>query len=194
MSLSDEEKAGLGVAFNEAAWLGAEVDERRRQAGITLAVHSLPVSGPPPKDSRVQVILRPVGRVCAVLSSPAGDILPMNVAGLLATVQRFGGCPIYGWEFIDAHIPSLAASAMSLQVDLGTDGLSHVLYLFQEGGVNGSLRLWLWFDAMELRTPSGDPISLDDFITAGCRWWDGLYAGDPRTSGAGISPLTGSAG
>lgn len=32
-------------------------------------------------------------------------------------------------------------------------------------------------------------IALRDFIAAGVRWWDGLYAGDHRTSGHGIFPF-----
>jgi hypothetical protein len=40
-------------------------------------------------------------------------------------------------------------------------------------------------------TPEHEEIALDDFAAGGVRWWDGLYANDPRTAGHGIAPLAG---
>jgi hypothetical protein len=184
---------GLGVAFNEATWLGAEIDVERRVAGITLAVRTLPPVGPPPVDRRLQVLLHPVGRVWVRRTSHHGEILTMSIGELLPTVQSFGGCPIYGWEFFDTPVPALHASQLSALEEFGTDGLSHTLHLFQDGGVNGQLDLWVWFDELTLRTPEGAPLPIDDVIAGGRRWWDGLHAGDPRTADAGIFPLKGGA-
>jgi hypothetical protein len=53
------------------------------------------------------------------------------------------------------------------------------------------LDLRIWFTQIQITTPDGTDIPLADFISAGARWWDGLYSGDPRTGGHGIFPLRG---
>ena len=67
----------------------------------------------------------------------------------------------------------------------------HVLDVFQAGGSAAPrhLDLRVWFRYLSIHTPVGDSISLADFVASGVRWWDGLHAGDPRTSGSGILPL-----
>lgn len=192
MTLSGEEVAGLGVALNEATLLGVEVDPIRRLAGLTLAVLSLPVEGPANQDPRVQLLLSPVGRVCAVRFVD-GAVQKFTIDHLLRVVQNFGGCPIYGWEFLDT--PFTEPEHVSLDVTFpGPGGLSHSLAVFQEGGVKGRLDLRIWFDALTVRTPAGDPVSMADFIDGGKRWWDALNAGDPRAEGRGIISLKRSGG
>lgn len=53
------------------------------------------------------------------------------------------------------------------------------------------LDLRIWFDELRVFTPEHEEIALDDFAAGGVRWWDGLYANDPRTAGHGIAPLAG---
>jgi hypothetical protein len=36
-----------------------------------------------------------------------------------------------------------------------------------------------------------EEFALEEFAAGGVRWWDGLYANDPRTAGHGIAPLAG---
>jgi hypothetical protein len=192
MRLTADDLAGLGIALNEARWLGAELDEDRRLATITLATLSLPLAGPPPVDPRVQVLLSPVGRVVVVYTSHTGEVLPLELRDLRAVVESFGGQPVYGWEFID--VPLTIPGEVSRHVELGDGGLTHVLHLFQDGGPKGSLDLWLWFDELVFRSPRGESISPGDIIAGGRRWWDALHSGDPRVSGAGILPLKGNAG
>src|SRR5262245_24355446 len=108
MEISDEQRVGLGVALNEADLLGVEVDATRRLAAATFRVLTLPVEGPEPEDRRVQLLLRPVGRVAASLregrwDDPHAEVVPFALPDLLATVQTFGGQSLYGWEFIDVH-------------------------------------------------------------------------------------------
>jgi hypothetical protein len=55
VKLSEAEVRGLNVALNEAVWLGLSLDVEGRRAGATLAVLSLPESGPPHDDRRVQL-------------------------------------------------------------------------------------------------------------------------------------------
>lgn len=194
----DELKMELNVAFNEATLLGAEVDAERRVAAVTLDVLTLPSEGPPPEDSRVQLILHPVGRVAASWrmgswDDPNAEVVPFPLERLLEVVQSFGGQPIYGWEFLDAHDKDMARLRRRLSLDWrsGEDGLSHSLSLFQESASRKvqHLDLFLWFDELVVRRPDGTTHSLEDFAAGGQRWWDALYAGDQRTEGQGISPL-----
>ena len=50
------------------------------------------------------------------------------------------------------------------------------------------LDLRIWFRELHIHRSTGEEIPLQEFIDGGVRWWDGLYAGDPRTSGNGIYP------
>lgn len=197
MDLTEDQRRGLGVALNEATLLGVEVDPVRRRAGITLQVLTLPAEegAAPPEDSRVQMLLHPVGRVAASLRAGAWDDAKAPVERfaldqLLRVVQSFGGAPIYGWEFIDRTDDKFTqwSDRLSLDVRSGVDGMSHTLDLFQEGNKR-HLDLRIWFDELTLRSPRGDTIPLDEFIAGGTRWWDGLFSNDPRTQGHGIGPI-----
>jgi len=199
MSLTEEQRKGLGVALNEADLLGVEVDPRRRIAAVTLRVLTLSESGPAPEDRRVQLLLRPVGRVAASLrngrwDNPDAPVVPLTLDDLLPTVRSFGGLSIYGWEYIDAHANELAKWGDRLSLDWisGADGVSHSITLFQDPG-DRILDLCVWFDELEIRDPEGNTIPLDSFIEAGKRWWDAFYAGDERTQGYGMAPLKGPA-
>lgn len=68
--------------------------------------------------------------------------------------------------------------------------MSHTLILFQEFGDESHLDLCFWFDDLSVFTPDYEEIPLDEFAAAGKRWWDALYARDPRTSKSGIVPLS----
>jgi hypothetical protein len=195
MELSPQTKDGLGVAFNEATLLGAELRQSDRVAGVTLALLSLPEAGAPPQDSRVQLRLAPVGRVAASLrlgawNDPRSQVVPFAIEDLLKTVQSFAGLPIYGWKFFDVldKDPSNWLDRLSLDWTSGTDGQAHTLQLFQEGQ-GRHLDLCIWFDRLQILSPAGDELDVNDVIAGGRRWWDALYANDPRATGRGIVPL-----
>jgi hypothetical protein len=63
-------------------------------------------------------------------------IQPQSLADLAAAVRSFGGCPVYGWEFIDPPPKSWTGwrDRLSLDAHLSTEPAPHVLELFQEGG------------------------------------------------------------
>ena len=195
MELDDEARAGLGLALNEAALLGVEVDAATRRAAATFSVLTLPEDGPPPEDARVQLVFEPVGRVAASLrlgrwNDPAAPVETFGLDELLPTVQSFGGGPIYGWEFFDVGEARFAAlrDRLSLDVSLGMDGRAHSLSLSQEGS-DRHLDLWLWFDRLTIRDAAGRVIPLAEFIAGGVRWWDAFHRHDPRTEGRGMFPL-----
>jgi hypothetical protein len=188
----------LNVALNEATLLGAEVETEQRAAAITLSVLSLPEEGPPPEDPRVQLLLHPVGRVCASLRHGRWDdaeapVEAFRIDELLAVLGRLGRHAVYGWEFFDVpEEKDFARWKDRLSLDWeapGDEGRSHTLVLFQEAD-EAHLDLCFWFDDLVVHAPSHEEIPLDEFAAGGKRWWDALYAGDQRTADSGIVPLT----
>src|SRR5262249_50562206 len=152
----------------------------RRLAAATFGVLTLPVDGPPPDDSRMQLLFRPVGRGAASLrnglwNDEAAEVVSFPLSELLGLVQSFGGQPIYGWEFFDLHEKELPkwASRLSLDWRSGSDGLSHSISVFQEGASPARhLDLCVWFDELEIRRPNGAVVPLQEFAAGGRRWWD----------------------
>lgn len=117
----------------------------------------------------------------------------LSLDDLDQTVRGFGGCPVYGWQFVDPTSESWR-DRLSLDAQLPTGHASHVLELFQEGGGDTGPRhldLRLWFTTLRVTDRAGEEVPLREFIDGGIRWWDGLHAGDPRTGGNGI--ISGSA-
>lgn len=195
MELTDDQRAGLGTALNEAALLGLEVDADERLAAATFAVLTLPEQGAPPGDPRVQFLFEPVGRVAASLRHGVAanpEIEPFAIADLLSVVQSFNGQRIYGWKFFDIDAPNLPKWIRWLSLDWrsGDNGTSHTISLFQEEG-DRHLDVCLWFDSFVIRKPTGEIIELEEFCAGGERWWDAMHRGDPRTADSGIAPLKG---
>jgi len=196
MKLTTEDIHGLDVAFNEATLLGVEVAASRYICAITLAVLALPPAGPKPEDSRLQIILHPVGRVAASLrhgqwDDEKAEVEPFDIEKLLNIVKSFHGLPIYGWEFLDTPEEKFTRWSKRLSLDWQGDpsDMIHNLTLFQDGSPQRILDLRIWFRDIEFRRPSGEDVPIGTVIADGKRWWDGLYSGDPRTQGQGIFPL-----
>ena len=195
--LSNDLKSALGVALNEASLLGLEFDAQSRLARAMFAVLSLPSGdGSMPADPRVEILLSNVCRVAASLrggrwNDVTAPVLPMTVADLPGVVRSFGGLPVYGWEFFDTGEKALAQWGDRLSLDWRTDSRGrcpHSLALFQDG-MTRHLDVCLWFEQIEVRTATGEPIPLDDFAAGGKRWWDAFHSRDPRTQGLGMMPL-----
>jgi hypothetical protein len=198
--LTASQVAALNVALNEAKLIGLELDVPGRRFAVTLSVLSLPPDdGPPRTDPRLSFVLEPVGRLAVSFRRAHWDdkraaAIPISVEDLPSVAASFGQLPIYGWEFFDAGVDAFADSSrrLSLDVDLGP-GRTHTLDVFQEGS-DAFLDLRVWFDGLTIRRPEAGglvPASIEDVAAAGKRWWDGLYAGDPRTNAAEIVPLEG---
>ena len=150
----------------------------------------LPAEGPPPADPRVQLRFRPVGRVWASLRTGRWDdrsaeVVPVTPQELLDVVTSFGGLPIHGGQFF--HVSEQPSDdCTSLDWRSGEDGLSHRFRVFQEGP-DRFIEIVAWFDEFYIVRPDGSSLSVEDFIAAGLRAWDPIYAGDPRADGFGIS-------
>lgn len=196
MDFSDDQIDGLGVALNEATLISLEVDPERRLAWATFLVLSLPEEGPPPDDRRVLLLFSPVGRVAASLRHGRWDdrdarVETFTVEWLPAVAQSFQ-TSIYGRQFLDvpeAEYFSRWSDRLSLDFRSDTDGLSHTIDLSQDGGLERSLDIRLWFDDLVIRSPDRREISIDEFIAGGRRWWDAWSRDDPRTQDAGIFRL-----
>jgi hypothetical protein len=186
---------GIGVALNEASLLGVEYDPEQNLVATTFSVLTLANDADPaPSDPRRQLVLTDVGRIAAALRD--GDwndfeapTIPFQVSELLAVVQSFGAQPVYGWEFVNTDDPGFSKWQDRLSLDVRPSGGSteNRLSLFQEGDVRPRhLDLWIWFSEMHIRDAQGGVIPMEDFIVGGQRWWDALFAKDPRTQGRGI--------
>jgi hypothetical protein len=196
--ISQDERDGLNVALNEATWAAMDVDVAARRVRLLFDVLSFPPDGAASADSHVIVAVSLVSRIVASLrmgwwNDEAAQVVPLEVADLDATVRSFGGCAIYGWEFIDPPEESWRhwRDRLSLDVRLGQDESPHIIDLFQHDGPAARARhldLRIWFTQIQITTLDGSGIPLPEFIASGVRWWDGLYSGDPRTSGKGIVP------
>lgn len=177
--------------------MGAEYDSDLNAVGVTLSVLTLPDDqAPEPADPRRQIILTGVGRVVAVLSTRHADPLqdpaePFAIAELLTVVQSFGGQPVYGWDFLNGEDHGFRSWSHHLSLDFTPPhgSLENRLFLFQEGSTDDrALDLWVWFSDLLICDSTGNSIPLADFISGGKRWWDALYARDPRTNGHGMVP------
>ena len=201
MLLSDDLKAGLNIALNEATLLGAELDTQRRRAALTFSVLSLMPSGEPPADPRIQIFLTPVGRAEGSLryerwDVPEAEAEPFEPIELLELVETFKS-PVYGWKFFDLpENERLWRKRLSFSFLSGENGRSHSITLFQasedsslpQSHKNRILEFSIWFDALSIKCPDGHKLSLEECIAAGRRWWDAMYAGDPATQQSGIFP------
>lgn len=188
---------GICVALNEASLLGVEYDPERHLVATTCSVLTLANDvDPAPCDPRRQIVLTDVGRIAAALRDGAWNdyeapTIPFQVSELLAVVQSFGAQPLYGWEFVNTDDPNFANWQDRLSLDVRPPGgsMENRLSLFQEGAAKPRhLDLWIWFSEMHVRDAQGGVIPMEDFIAGGQRWWNALFAKDPRTRGHGIFP------
>jgi len=195
MKLADSQVEGLNAACDEAKWIGLQINTEERWAGITLCVLSLPEEAPPPEDSRVQLILQPLHRIAASCrngfsNDQTARTIPLTAKQLEEIV--FGRqSAIHGCEFFnipnEGHGFSSWSDRLSLDIELFKKESANTINLFQD--TNPFLQIRIWFNDILIFNPMQEQIPLEQFIAGGERWWKGLYAGDPRTKGAGIVPL-----
>ena len=195
MKIDESTSSEIGVALNEASLLGAEYNPDMNAVGLTLSVLTLPDdSSPEPEDPRRQIILTEIGRLAGVLTerqAPRGAAIvqPFQASDLLSVVQSFGGQPVYGWDLIngDDHGFTKWRRRLSLDYRPRDGSLDNRIFLFQgEVSDDRTLDLWIWFSRLIVRDRTGVEIPLETFTADGKRWWDALYAHDPRTEGHGI--------
>lgn len=196
MPLTEDQKSGLGVALNEAAWLGISINEESHQVALGFRVLALPADSSAQRDDTiVTLLLSGVTRIAASLRSgrwddPRAEVMPLTIELLPEVVRSFGGSPIYGWDFIDPAEDAWRDWRNRLSFDATVSDVpsAQVIELFQESGsgVARHLDFRAWFGELQVFDDHRNEIALEEFIAAGVRWWEGLHAGDPQTQGHGI--------
>lgn len=190
--MTEETAEGVGVALTEANWVTADLDDSTSTLTLGFDVLSLPERGPMPSDRRRVLVLTGVSRVVAShrdgrWDDPSAPTLPLQVNGVTDVIAEFGQLPVYG-DFVDAGDRKFSNWKGRLSFDVRCEGGGrHTLDLFQENG-HRILDLRAWFDSLRVTDRWGTTIDISDFISDGVRWWDALYANDPRTQGLGIIP------
>jgi hypothetical protein len=191
MPQNDDTQQRLDVVLNEASVLGIELDTAARRVAVTFARLALPE----PADRRLQLVLAPVGRVAASLrngdwNDATAEVVPFAPEQLLEITRSFGGQPVYGWEFFDAHEEDFATWSHRLSLDWrgDGDGMAHTLTLFQEGH-GRHLDVRIWFDDVEVRDAAGEAMSIDDLHADALRFWKGVRDGDPKAAASGVRSL-----
>lgn len=195
MKLTADIINGLDTAFNEADVLGVEFDEKRNLIGCTFRPIMLDKDGHVPEDRRVQVILKPVGRLVASLrlgnwNDEHAAVEKFEPGQLLEKVQSFGG-HIYGAEFFncgDARFESWKGRLSFDWTSTATTGFANTLDIFQQG-LERHLDIRIWFDELSIFNAKREPIEIHEFIASGQRGWDAIYSGNPKTHTFGVIPV-----
>lgn len=196
MSLSEEEKAGIGVALNEANLISLDFRPERKSIVATFEVICADDEGNIPENRRVQLVFHPIGRIVASLRNGRWDddkaeVIPFSKDKLLDISQGVGSAPIYGWEFIDCDNKTFNSWKKRKSMEFLTEdeiGFEHTIDLFQEGEKHLDIRIW--FDEVQVFNSEGKEIDLHDFIIHGKDGWDSIYAGDRNAQAAfSIIPL-----
>jgi hypothetical protein len=162
---------------------------------VLLTVLSRDEAGAEAADPRRSLRLRGCSRLVASYRSGPWDddeaaVVALDVAGLREVLRRNGGTPVYGWEFVDADDRSWPRWRQRLSLDLTLGGAGgHHLTLFQDLQGRAHLDLRVWFSDLGVLDGSGQRLDLDEFIAAGVRWWDAMYAGERSDLAPGISAL-----
>jgi hypothetical protein len=198
---SDDDLAGLDLAIDEATLAGIDVDVDQRAVSIGLEVLRLPEEGDQGSENvpAVHLVLHPVHRVVASLrhgrwNDENARVEPFEIDDLREVAMGMAGHPIYGREFFDGSDERRFArwrTRLSLDWSPGVPGDAiHTLDVFQERDEPAAiLDLRVWFDRLTIVDYWTDEVvPLEDFIAGGRRWWDALYAHDPRTYSSGIVP------
>lgn len=189
MMLDEATRCGLGVAINEANWVGFSLDPATRTATVTLLVPTLPSTA----LAEVQLLLHGVARVAVSLRQgvwcdPGAAVEPLTLASLPDAVRSFGGQPIYGWQFFDREPPTWT-DRLSCDWRAAVGSAAHSLELFQEG-VDRHLDLCVWFDSLDVLDSRGLRVPLARFMADGVAWWRALHAGTAQAANLGLVSLS----
>jgi hypothetical protein len=196
VELSDDLRAGLEVALNEADFCDVRINEKTGEVLLLFVVLTLPEEGPEPDDRRTVLSCEGVSRIVASLRQGRADddkaeVVTLRLQDLPSTVRSFGSQPIYGWDFID--LPESGnpvwKDRASIDFSVGRGRGEHSIDLFQESVTTPPrhLDLRVEFDQLSVRDAEGRAVDLTAFASGGRRWWAALAAGDPRVEGHGIS-------
>jgi hypothetical protein len=186
MKITHEVKKAFDIALNEATIHGVEFIKEQRTVGCTFGLVSMNEDGKISEDNRLLFILKPIGRIAASLTHKITEKSSETVEKfesdkLFEKVKEFGNQPIYGWDFINSGDEAFEKWSNKLSFDfnyMDKNGLTNTLDLFQEGYGESSIDIRVWFDNIEIFTPSYKSVSIDTFLNNGKRGWDAIYSDD----------------
>jgi hypothetical protein len=191
--ITTDQLAGLDHTLNEARLREVYIHEQRRLAQIWLECLAVSPEGDEPEDPLVCVQLNGVSRIAVSLRNANRDDrdappVPVALEDLSDVVRSLGGTDLYGWEFFDLAEESWSdwRERLSLDAVMPGDRGTHTVTLFQEQGVSRHLDLRLWFADLWVTRRDETQVDVDQLNAASRRWWDAMYAGDPRVQGHGI--------
>lgn len=189
VDLDEPTRTGIETALNEAEVVGLR--PALSGSACDLLLHVSARTGPDPRrvlrllgPSRIRVLLREARDDGYGPAIPLGDL--DEVESFFASLD--GWDAMYGWEFLDrpARTGDWPAEP-SLTVDLRPGPAAHTLFWFTEcyspDGARHCIEGTVDFDDLEITYADGTRQPVDQFVTDGRRWWDGLFglAGDqPR--------------
>jgi len=196
VEISEDLRAGINRALNEADLMAVRVADDGSEATVVLRVLTLPRDGPEPGDRVRYLRCRPIGRVAASLRHGRWDDKSARVEHIspdqFSAVVASSVSQLYGWHFLDPPEDSWKHWRKRLSLDLSFRERSDHVFEFFKDNLSDPVRhldFRIWFDELEVFDQRSESISLQSFADGGTRWWDALYAGDPRTQGHGIRPL-----
>jgi hypothetical protein len=193
-----DSRTAVGVALNEADVLGIQLEPSGAWCDLLVHVLALPETGPLDPDARRVLRLVSPAQVRVLLQQDRfqragyGPVIPLTgldqVEAFFASLAWSGS--MYGWEFLDA--PSLTRdwpAQPSLSIEIRPQAGSHSLYWFNEcGRAEGDARAayciegTVTFEDLEVRRADAALQPLDEFISDGDRYWQGLHNRDQRLS------------
>ncbi|MFN2556652.1 MAG: hypothetical protein ABR592_07225 [Nitriliruptorales bacterium] len=137
---------------------GLELDLRYRVAAATFETrpdrHPLGSA----EDSRLQLLLYPVGRVVGALHERADEPpRPFPIERLVEVVSSFAG-PTVTAPLFDAPEPDLGPTPSFAGTSSARDGWAHRFTVVLHGPQGRLLVITLTFDDMRVRTPAGEEV------------------------------------
>lgn len=191
MEWTEQLRAGLDVAINEADLSALRINERTGEVHLLFVVLTLPENGPEPDDRRRVLALSGCSRLVATLREAGRRgqerIAALRLGALPGAVRDFGSQPVSGWEFFDLE-PVVSEAPVSLELDMNRGRGDHSIDLVLSDAFDRHHRLDFRIEFDELSVFDGDEqqVELDDFVAGGRRWWQALRDGDPRVQDHGI--------
>lgn len=189
----------LDLALNESQVCGLRFDADAAEARLFIEVLALTEAGLIDRDPRRVLVLAGVSSVEVILRADRdgalGPVLPLDsldaLEGFFASLGQADA--MYGRSFIDVVNAgedwSVPASLSATSSEPQTAG--HTLRWFAECGRPGSeeglerflLQGVIRFESLRIECADARPVPLEEFVTAGRRWWEAFERRDSRLSG-----------
>ena len=184
--------SALNFALNEARWLAIDPRPDIAACLVIFDVLTLPADDGGDGHAIRGLALRPVSRISASYrlgrwDNASAEVAPVAFDDLNHVLESFDGQPIYGMEFIDPPTANCrqVRNRPSLDVVWAERDPKRVLHLVQEssGEPDRILEVLIEFDSFDgLFDDANNGADIIEFVNGARRWWEGLRAGDARTS------------